>query len=263
MSIDNIDLILQNFKDDYLNGSTTIAKKALQILLSIWNLYGIRDIETIVAYIYKLKASKPTMAAVQNVLSILQSQISASNVSEFPKICVELLEQMDRATTRTIENFARFLERSIQKDSLGIITASYSSTVVNILLPIISKNIKLHVFALESKWRQTDYSAYVVQKCNEFAIRASWVGMNALFESRIPIDFAIIGADRIVKNRGVVNGIPSLSLAEFSNIKGIPFFVVGESFKMCGDATIEDGFEFIPNHLIQKIFSDEVFERII
>lgn len=258
MSIDSINSLIQSFKNDYVNGSTTIAKKALQILLSAWNLYGVRNLEPLARCIQDLKASKPTMASVQNVLNILQSQISNSNISEFPKICTDLLEQMNKATTRTIENFERFLEEDIQRTDLSIITASYSSTVANIL-PVIFKKTKLHVFALESKWRQMDYSDYVIQKCNEFAIRASLVGLNALFESDIPIDFAIIGADRIVSNQGVVNGIPSLSLAEFANVKGIPFFVVGESFKRCEDIIAEDGFEFIPNYLIQKIFTDDVF----
>jgi len=165
---------------------------------------------------------------------------------------------MDKATTRTIENFEGFLEKTMQKSSINIITASYSSTVAKIL-PTMSKKTRLHVFALESKWRQMDYSAYVVQKCNELSIEASWVGINALFESDISIDFAIIGADRIVENQGVVNGTPSLSLAEFANVKGIPFFVVGESFKKCEEMIAEDGFEFIPNYLIQKIFTDDVF----
>jgi len=91
MSIDSIDSLIQSLKDDYVNGSTTIAKKSLQILLSAWNLYGIRNRNSLVAYAHTLKASKPTMAAVQNILRILQSRLMSSDVSMFPAICTDLL----------------------------------------------------------------------------------------------------------------------------------------------------------------------------
>ncbi len=261
MSTNEINLLIQNFKNDYINGSTTIAKNSLEILLYIWNVYKIYNIESIIDYIRILKNAKPTMAALQNILETLEHRLIRSNVSEeFPQICINLLEQINDATTKTTEKFNEFIENHIVKDDLIIITASYSSTVLQILNTI-AKHTKLQVLAVESKWGHLDYSEFVVQKCNELAIRANRVAIDALFENNEHIDFTIIGADRIIQKEGVVNGVPSLSLAEFSNIKEIPFFVVGESFKIRSDIIIEEGFDFIPMHLIQRIFTDDVSFR--
>ena len=67
---------------------------------------------------------------------------------------------------------------------------------------------------------------------------------------------SIIGADRILDDNSVINGIPSLELAKQCNSK-IPFYVMAESFKKDNNLIIEEGFDLIPNHLIAEIISNK------
>ena len=73
----------------------------------------------------------------------------------------------------------------------------------------------------------------------------------------------MVGADSILDNGSLINGSPTLIIAETAKEKQIPFYVVCETTKFSAlriagrHLWLEEGFEVIPPHLITRIITDE------
>jgi translation initiation factor eIF-2B subunit delta len=73
----------------------------------------------------------------------------------------------------------------------------------------------------------------------------------------------IVGADSILDNGSLINGSPTLIIAEAAKQRQIPFYVVCETTKFSAlrlagrHLWLEEGFEVIPPHLITRIITEE------
>ncbi len=256
---ETIEKILQDFKNDYINGSSVLAKKALQILLMLNQMYSIQKKEDLAAIIEFLKHAKPSMASVQNILNYLEKELSASQSSNIAEICMDLLAKMTLCREISLQNAMNYILTKLPNDKISLLTTSVSSTVESFLLKLKSQNV-VNVFAMKSVWKGIDYANEMQKFCNENGIQFEKIDVNDLISNKVSIDFAVIGADKVIPQVGVVNGAPSLSMAELCSVIGIPFFVIAESFKYTHDNNYEpEGFDFIPMNLITKVFSDELF----
>jgi translation initiation factor 2B subunit (eIF-2B alpha/beta/delta family) len=74
---------------------------------------------------------------------------------------------------------------------------------------------------------------------------------------------AMVGADSILDNGSLINGTPTLIIAEAAKEKRIPFYVVCETTKFSAlrlagrHLWLEEGFEMIPPNLITRIITEE------
>jgi translation initiation factor 2B subunit (eIF-2B alpha/beta/delta family) len=64
------------------------------------------------------------------------------------------------------------------------------------------------------------------------------------------------GADAVLCNGKVINGVPSALLAQ-NCLGSIPFIVVAESIKYVDEVRIEDGYDTIEQNLISEIITDQ------
>ena len=65
----------------------------------------------------------------------------------------------------------------------------------------------------------------------------------------------LIGADRVCPDGSLVNGIPSLLLAEHTH-GVVPLYVAAETFKLDDGEHVEEGFETVPPRLIAGYVTD-------
>ncbi len=256
----NYDIYVQNLietiSNDYVNGSLTIAKNAISGLIEIIEKEPVEDVLKYKYLIYELKKAKPSMAALQNSLDRVLGYIYSAEPSNLVLKLKELINLIDNSTNETIEKAIKYIVEHFPSD-YKIITASFSSTFVKFVQRL-NLESNLEVYSVQSKWQKFDYSVQLVEKLETIGVNAKVVDLNNIGKN-LDLSFAMIGADCVVPNYGVVNGIPSKRLAKFCSISEIPVFVVAESIKFSENCFEEDGFEFIEKEFITKIFSDEIF----
>lgn len=251
-------ILFDKIANDKINGSISIAKGVVSELKLLLFKSSSNEIKFLCQFLPYLKQAKPTMSALENTLTLLHKKIKENPRGDLPRICDEVLQIIDESTNTTINVALEHITHTFTANFVSIITTSFSSTVLSLLKRLkAERNTKVYV--LESYFGGTRHSFNFVQECAIHQIDASEIKSDALQKQKGKLDFAIIGADRIVNDKGVVNGTPSLYLAESTKILGIPFFVIGESIKTSNSLYCEEGYDKIPWNYITKIFSDSIF----
>ncbi|MFC2132036.1 hypothetical protein ACFLSQ_11440 [Bacteroidota bacterium] len=256
-SINQIYIKIENLKNDFENGSSVIAQKGLKIFIHALTIEEIAISDEKVKMIAaKIIAAKPAMASLKNIIGLAHKVFASLKGEVNPnKLYDSIQNKIQKAREITINIGIDFItNRGIR----NIITCSYSSTVVHLFKELNLINYPIHTLALESIWKGRDYADKVIEDCNAHGISAEKIEKNKI--DRFDIDCGIIGADAIAKGAGVINGIPSATLAEKLKLRNIPLFVIGESFKKTNEIYIEDGFQLVFEELIEEIFCDEVFD---
>jgi uncharacterized protein len=246
---------LNRLRYDYFSGSKSIALKALELLKHYYR-SNENNINSVIEFADSLKTTKPTMAATENIID--------STVDILKKGCGEksfgkIFYKLEEATIDTIEYALR--EMFSKKESLSVLTCSFSNTIINLIEKGNRKYPGVIVYALESDYNGIKYGARLKSILSDNGIICHVVQENETVEAVSECDCIIIGADRVVENIGVVNGTPSLLLAKLAyNTK--PVYIIAESFKNSHEIVLEPGFEFIPAKYITKVFSDSIFPII-
>ncbi|MFH1052527.1 MAG: hypothetical protein V1779_16535 [bacterium] len=268
---------IKELANDYDNGSAIIAQKGLRIFTEaieskilrqakydnlfcetskgdkrnknteIINLYG--EIENIKN---KIIETKPAMSMLKNVI---EEAYILFIKSKNPKDILEQIEQ--KLTSASGICLDRAIQCIFEMSVNTIATCSYSSNVINLFQTLHEVNYQFNVIVMESVWKEKDYARKFTEVCKQKGINSNWVNKSYLMKSNI--DCGIIGADSVIHEKGIVNGIPSRAFAEILTTMEKPLFVIAESFKAADEVHIEDGFEFIKKSFIEKIFSDDLF----
>lgn len=246
---------IEDIKNDYKSGSTQIAKKAVRILGE-----ASKQAETIADIIPVGRAlirSKPTMAAIYSVIekSLERYKMDGKFDAE------DIVNIMKYARKVTVSNAVDYIIDNHRRP-YTFITCSYSSTV-NEFIKKLSNYGSVIVYCLESLSNDLDYGRITMEELVKHKIDARYIDMKNVAELIKRVSFSISGADMIVKEEGVINGVPSRYLAVKSK-KYIPYYVIGESFKrsieeVARKAKRTEGFELIEEKYIANIFRDDIF----
>ncbi len=245
-------------RNDFDNGSSTIAKNAIDVFAMAVSVY--EDKDQIIETGKLLLKAKPAMAALQNIVNMCIERINdMEHPNSFSEEAKELKTYMDNATTKVVDKAIEYMNKSKKNkskyDTVRIITASYSSTVIELFKELYKRSIPVRIYAMESKWHGRDYAESIIKSCKEIGIECNYITQNEAIENINNLDFAISGADSFQNDGSVVNGIPSLYLAKISKDK-IPYLVLAESYKKADKVIIEDGFELVPSKYISEIITD-------
>ena len=65
----------------------------------------------------------------------------------------------------------------------------------------------------------------------------------------------MVGADTLLPDGGIINGWPTLGLAQAARHM-IPLYAVCEAYKMSANPVIQAGYELVPASLITKVVTD-------
>lgn len=246
---------LNRLRNDYFSGSKAIAQKALELLKQFYR-SNENNIKSVIEFADSLKSAKPSMAAPGN---IIDSTVNLLNKGCGEKSFGKIFYNLEEATIDTIEYAYR--ELFTKKEYLSVLTCSFSNTIINLIEKANRKYPDIIVYALESEYNGIKYGARLKSSLSEIGIICHVVHENETVKAVSECDCIIIGADRVVEKIGVVNGTPSLLLAEMAyNTK--PLYIIAESFKNSNEIILEPGYEFIPAKYITKVFSDSIFPLI-
>jgi len=249
---------INSLRNDYENGSTTIAKNAIDIFTNVVNSYSY-DIDKIRVIANNIISTKPDMAALRNIILLCLDKLEyMQKPYNFDNEAKDIKFLMDTNTNNVINNAINIIIKLLPTE-LSIITTSYSSTVIKLFIELKKRDHSIRVYALESIWKERSYADFIINSCKQEGIESYHIKKDELVSNINHFDFAVIGADSFFDDGSVINGIQSLFLAE--NCYGkIRFFVLAESFKNSTTPistinNIADGFDFIPERLITEVIN--------
>lgn len=256
----NIDEEIRKIRNDEVNGSSQITRNAIHLFSRVVPLLYDPDNKIVIdGFAKDLILSKPSMAALRNLINAcLHECYKLKPPYSFIDAEQRVLGLMDEAAKIVIDKGIGYIFR--EKHFVNILTCSYSSIFIKMLIEAAEQKYDCHVMAMESNWRKYKYGNIVAGECKKHKIKTEVFNDSDMLRAIEKSDCVLIGADSIITNLGVVNGLPSYDLAVSSKSK-IPFYVVAESFKHSFNTNIELGFDFIPIELISEIFSDEIFRE--
>ncbi len=240
-------------RDDLLSGSVTIAGKAVRLFREFYDEAVEQKLDRVLSFSKLLKEAKPSMAALQNVIDAITEYL----VNGYGAMAFDIVrDQAANSTRDTLDN--AYKDIFVTKKHRKIMTCSYSSTVLNLLEKAAAGVEGLKVLALESSWNNVSYGQELKERCKERGIACELVPDGEMAAAVEKCDCIITGADRIIENEGVVNGVPTLKLAQAA-FPTKPFYVIAESFKKTSDVVCEKGYQFVLGKYIAKIYSDNLF----
>lgn len=253
-----VDAIYQQIdfvRNDVLNGSTTIALHALEIVTATIDVHEKQDVSLPERVASMLSDSKPALAAVKVVCNYaLQERKRTLDTSE-TYYSHDIRKKLMHASERTVKKaYAKLFAN--KEDSYSIATCSFSTNVMRLLKHADKHGYKLQVYIVNSVWQKRNYATILAYELHNTGILSKLITFDEFKDLRNVLDFCIIGADGFDDKNNTVNGVPSLQFAELAN-DYCPLYVVAESFKKIDELKTDDGFEYIPSEFITGIISDD------
>ena len=244
---------LEAIRNDREHGATFLAGEALGVLklAAEESPSGSARVSTVRELAYLLVQARPAMAAIGNMVRRFIKEMKSKGDGFDPReLECELLVEMERASRQAAQRAAELVY-----DDARVLTCSYSSAVLRSFKVAMASGKRLNVAALESGAGDRSYGQRVVEEVEALGIAATLVPDHAISEAVSGSDMVLVGADKFLHTGRIVNGWPSLELARAA--KGaVPFYVVGESFKLDSDPSTEEGFDLVPDSLITRIITD-------
>jgi len=257
-------------RSDTTHGAGAISRKALDVIGSATRSSDATDTAAFVAEMQavgqELMSARPSMAPLVVLVSRWLRSFSdkaarESNLASLKMFAYlyaqELISSARHASLMAARNAASMI---VSGDN--IMTCSYSSTICHTFAIAKRAGTLFEVKAIESL--QDNAMAYGTMLAEELDLEGLLVRIIPDGEAESHIVEAkcvMIGADAVMDNGSIVNGVPSLRLAVLADRVSVPFYVVAETTKfLCIENyygfQLEKGFDQIPANLISGIICD-------
>lgn len=236
---------------DREHGATHLAREALDILDTAAASF---PEEGLGAYLDSVGVlivlSRPSMAAVKSAVSRALADGPLSHPGQAKRAFDRARSWINYAARATAEETAAMLP-----DGGTIVTCSYSGTVVEACGSAVQAGKALRVVALASRVGETAYGERMADALRGVGVEAEVCPDHTDLATLGPIAMGLLGADRVAPDGSMINGVPSLLLAE--RLRGVaPLYVAAETFKLDDGEQVEDGFEPVPASMIAGYVTD-------
>jgi translation initiation factor 2B subunit (eIF-2B alpha/beta/delta family) len=206
--------------------------------------------------------ARPAMASIANAVSHFIYQVydrakekDLDSLKDFVRSEAEaLITVLEQAALKAAEKGAEVIE---EKDK--IMTCSYSSTVCRAFELAKLNGKSFEVLAVESKYQDKKYGAITAEELKGQGILAELIPDNAIRDTILKANKAMVGADSILQNGSLINGIPTYELASAAKEHNIPFYTICETtkFNIQSHFSLEPGFDNISPELITGIITEK------
>lgn len=222
----------------------------------------IKEIEQVTSTIAR---ARPSMVSIANCTHLLFTQIlleakHEKDVSNLKLRAVaktlELAKALRQALSKTVEYASVIIE-----DNDTIATCSYSSTVCQVFKLAKSRDTKFQVLVAQSKLGNTSYGEYTATELAAFSIPVKVFNDTDINQKIAKASKTLIGADAITIHGYLINGTPSLALAQASRTKRVPLYVVCETAKFdfydYATGNLELGFDHVPLDMCTAVITEK------
>ena len=210
----------------------------------------------------ELMAARPAMASISNAVSRFVSDLSAKaeedkdldSLRGFARSrCDELIKQSEQAALKVAGIAAKMIA-----DGERLMTCSYSSTVCQALRVAEGEGKHFQVLVAESKFGGKAYGEFAAAELQRYGIPAELIPDNDIKQNMAVVSRVLVGADSVLADGTVINGIPTYEAALAAKECHIPFYSACETAKFSARGQIESepGFDRIPPDLVTGIITE-------
>ena len=199
----------------------------------------------------RLARARPAMAAIGNMAQRFVRLAERTGKGFDVRVLeAKLLAQMEAASEEAACRAAEYLY-----DGARGLTCSYSSAVLGTFNAALASGKEFRVGALESRAGELVYGQKMLEAVTKPGLATVLVPDHAIFEAVNNADMVMVGADTLLPDGGIINGCPTIELAQGAK-ESVPVNVVCESFKLGTGACKEAGFDLVPASLINQVITD-------
>lgn len=257
---------IEEIRTDRLHGASQLSRQALEVLkLVIEKGSGPKDdfLEGLKNVGDRLIKVRPSMAPIANIVASLVYEVfQASKEKELDSLrnlAYSKTEELERSSKIALEKAAA-QGAEIIEDNDRIMTCSYSSTIKEVFRIVSGGEKKVRVWILESRYKDKSYGKIMADELCQQRIFARLVPDIAIKDYITEVRKVLVGADSVLRDGGLINGLPTYELALAAKGK-LPFYVVCETLKFnprvsSMQVKLEEGFDLIPPELITGIITE-------
>jgi len=261
---------LNGLKKDREHGSGWLTLQALEILKAASaessSATSEKFLSAINQVIDALVEARPVMVSIANYAMHFKGELeSASATSKSPqrlrRAAFSIATKLIKVNEKSAASAARNAAKLITKRTI-VMTCSYSSAACSALELARRGGIDFKVLAVESHHNKISYGAITAQRLGQSGISCRTVPDSQLRWHTARADIILLGADTISLHGWLINGTPSLELAQVAKRKGRPLYAVCETAKfdvrgfLAGLRQAEPGFDILPLDLITGLVTE-------
>jgi translation initiation factor 2B subunit (eIF-2B alpha/beta/delta family) len=263
--------VIEKIRNDRQHGACWLSREALSVVKLAVERSEAESTRGFIAELemagQSLAEARTSMAPLRNLVSRLISEVRGKSEVErnLDSLRAFAVASCDQLILESIEAMARVTQiaSEIIRNGGTVMTCSYSSTVCQIFEA--ARDIGKEISVIVAESRVVDgkpYGELTTRELGVLGVPVELIPDPSIAQHISLSHMALIGADTILRDGSVINGVPSLELALAAKAAGVPFYSAAESSKMdCSkelsvESGIESGFEKVPFDLITGIITE-------
>lgn len=238
----DIERMINEVRDDRTHGASELARMSLDVLrFAVSNIRttDVTQFKTELAGIsQRLMASRPSMAPVYNAVKQVSgaiSKISDNDLTAIRQTIIFYIDELIQTSVRAAAQIAQHIV-DIVIDNDIILTHSYSSTVASALKAAYGKHNISVIITRSGPGRSGERTTWEMEYAQ---VPVTFIDDTAMGFYLPQANKIFVGADRICRDGGVVNGIGTALLAIAASYYKVPFYVLCENLKF--DSRLKSG----------------------
>jgi translation initiation factor 2B subunit (eIF-2B alpha/beta/delta family) len=206
---------IEKIRNDNISGANELdglTRKAILSFISTPN-----SNKTLLNFLKKLKSAKPEMAPIMNTVDKV---VKIAKTSKDIKLRNEKIKKMISAPDIDWNTLTKNVTK-VMKGKTVVLTYSYSSTIIEVLIPL--SGTRLTVFVPES--RPVNEGRNMAIKLKEAGLKIKFITDAGISKFIKDVDIILLGADSFSKEF-VINKIGTLGIALLAREYKIPCYVI-------------------------------------
>lgn len=237
---------LRLLEQDRAHGASELARQALKILADNALQGAAGSVDELRALLSRraglLAGARPSMAPLHNLLERWQcslGELASDDMGRFRRAAAEEALALIESSRRAVQEVASHACNQLAQGSI-LITHSLSSTMMEVFRQHGGKGLK----AIVSESRPLNEGYNLAAEISRWGIATRLITDAQIGLFAKEADVAMVGADSLLPDGGVLNKAGTYLLALASRDLGVPFYVACESFKLrtpeMGKAELEE-----------------------
>jgi translation initiation factor 2B subunit (eIF-2B alpha/beta/delta family) len=262
---------IEEIRQDKIHGASWLSRQAIGVMnLAIEK----SEAKNKADFLEELKAvgkglmeASPSMASITNCVSRFVYQVSRK--SEIKKDLGSLKKLAHSKGNELIkdveETFFKAAEQGAEVIGEGdrLMTCSYSSTICQTFRLARLTGKGFQVLVAESRSGGKAYGEMTAEQLRAYGIPAEVIPDKAIKQYISKVGKALVGADSVLADGSLINGVPTYAVALAAKESQIPFYSLCETDKfdtrsyLGQPPELEEGFDRVPPHLITGIITEK------
>ena len=261
---------INGLKRDREHGAGWLTQRAMEILREAASLDQAATTEKLLASLAGVTAAlleaRPAMVSIANYALYYRDELaSAALTSRSPqrlkKAAFSIADRLIKLHQKSAASVARNAARLVAGRSI-VMTCSYSAAVCSALEMARRGGRDFKVLAVESRHKKVSYGEMTLQRLQQSGISVRIVPDSQVGWQAARADLMLCGADGVSLHGWMINGTPSLELAQMARRRGRPFYAVCEISKIdargltAGLREAEAGLDLLPLELLSGLVTE-------